>query len=153
MRGLQTRQDLTETPEDLVKLLSSKDTEEKSVVEADDRKYPCTECEYKANKPDHLRRHKLKIHLSLFGHEGGLSLNTEIKTETDTTDSDSLKSWNNLFDFKTGRIDSLKRHKKKVHSAEKSYTNQSTKSFNCEYCTFTFSRRDNLKRHAEKKHH
>ena len=137
------------------------------LVEQDsERKYPCTDCEYKANRPDHLRRHKLKTHSDHFGHENKPSVNTEIKNKMDTSDSESFKSGNKLFkyltkqhyscdecDFKAGRVDSLKRHKNKVHNADKSDTYQSTKTLKCEYCDFTFSRGDNLKCHVAKKHH
>ena len=205
VKGLQTRQEIGETPDGLVKMMSSNDKEEKSVVEAEetnehldsefsgvpnlflmeqsygslngltqpveqatDRKYPCADCEYKANRPDHLRRHKLKIHSGLVGHElneSKLSLNTEIKIEMDTSDSDILKSGSSIFedltkrrfpcdecDYKAGRADHLRRHKNKVHDVANSFTNQSTKTFNCDNCDFTSVRSDNLKRHVEKKH-
>ena len=120
------------------------------------RTHPCDDCDYKAKRAEHLKRHKIRLHAHL----------TETMSNVD--ERDDLKMSRNINQLGYKETDILPHISENQSSKEypiitESKMNEISKSdvadkrhrsgkFECEHCEFTSSRGDNLKRHIETMH-
>ena len=92
---------------------------EKTLDTAEKMIYPCDECEYKAARSDHLRRHKKKKH----GIGNLLARAEEVKSsEVKITEKAGKKSGAFSCDhcsFAATRADNLRRHNRTQHSSNR----------------------------------